>query len=120
MVMKSREYTTVRKVSGPLIIVEGISDVAYGEVVEIKLPSGERRRGQVLEARTDIAIVQVFEGTRDIDTDITSVLFTGETMKIAVSEKLSRMNVIPEDEFDKAYVEIEKELTTQFENIKGA
>jgi len=88
MVMKSREYTTVRKVSGPLIIVEGISDVAYGEVVEIKLPSGERRRGQVLEARTDIAIVQVFEGTRDIDTDITSVLFTGETMKIAVSEDM--------------------------------
>ncbi|MCD5425003.1 MAG: V-type ATP synthase subunit B [Methanosarcinaceae archaeon] len=86
--MKSREYTTVRKVSGPLIIVEGISDVAYGEVVEIKLPSGERRRGQVLEARTDIAIVQVFEGTRDIDTDITSVLFTGETMKIAVSEDM--------------------------------
>ena len=88
MVMKSREYTTVRKVSGPLIIVEGISDVAYGEVVEIKLPSGERRRGQVLEARTDIAIVQVFEGTRDIDTDITSVLFTGKTMKIAVSEDM--------------------------------
>ncbi len=39
---------------------------------------------------------------------------------VKATEKLSRMNVIPEDEFDKAYVEIEKELTTQFENIKGA
>ena len=37
--MKSREYLTVGKVSGPLIIVEGVKGVAYGEVVEIVTPS---------------------------------------------------------------------------------
>lgn len=91
-ISKSREYTTVTEVSGPLMVVENVSGVAYGEVVEIETPSGERRRGQVLEAQTDKAIVQVFEGTRDLDTDRTSVRFTGETMKIPVSiEMLGRV-----------------------------
>ncbi|UZE92829.1 MAG: V-type ATP synthase subunit B [Methanosarcinales archaeon] len=91
-ISKSKEYTTVTEVSGPLMVVDNVSGVAYGEVVEIKTPSGERRRGQVLEAQTNKAIVQVFEGTHDLDTDTTAVRFTGETMKIPVSvEMLGRV-----------------------------
>lgn len=87
-ICSSREYTTVTEVSGPLMIVEDVSGVAYGEVVEIKTPSGEMRRGQVLETRTNLAVVQVFEGTRDLDADKTSVRFTGETMKLPVSDEM--------------------------------
>ena len=59
---KDIEYTTVAEVSGPLMIVNGVKDVAYNEVVKIKTATGEERTGQVLEAFTDKAIVQVFEG----------------------------------------------------------
>jgi len=88
MSSKDVEYTTVSEVAGPLIIVEGIKDVAYNEVVKIRLASGEERTGQVLEAFLDKAIVQVFEGTKGLDTDKTSVRFIGETMKLGVSKDL--------------------------------
>ena len=67
-VMKSKEYQTVTEVSGPLMIVDSVSDVAYGEVVRIRIPDGQERLGQVLEAQTDKAVVQVFEGTKGLDT----------------------------------------------------
>ncbi|MDD5419125.1 MAG: V-type ATP synthase subunit B, partial [Methanomicrobiaceae archaeon] len=85
---KGREYLSVTRVAGPLIAVSGVEGVAYGEVVEVTVPSGERRAGRVLESREDLAIVQVFGGTEAIDTTRTSVRFTGETMKLGVTEGL--------------------------------
>ncbi len=85
---KEIEYTTVSEVAGPLMIVEGIEDVAYNEVVKIKTPEGEERTGQVLEAFLDKAVVQVFEGTKGLDTDKTSARFIGETMKLGVSKNM--------------------------------
>jgi len=82
------EYTSISEVAGPLIIVENIKDVAYNEVVKIRTSSGEERTGQVLEAFMDKAVVQVFEGTRGIDTDKTSARFIGETMKLSVSKDM--------------------------------
>ncbi len=83
-----KEYTSVTEVAGPLMIVEGVEGVGYGEVVDITIPSGEKRRGQVLEAAEGRAVVQVFEGTRGIDTKGTKARFTGETMKIPVSTEM--------------------------------
>jgi V/A-type H+-transporting ATPase subunit B len=87
-VVKSREYLTVAKVSGPLMIVEGVSGVAYGEVVEIVTPDGNTKRGQVLDAYEDRAVIQVYEGTSGIDTSRTRVRFTGETVKFGVGTEL--------------------------------
>ncbi len=90
--LRIKEYTSVCEVAGPLMIVDGVEGVSYGEVVEIETPSGEKRRGQVLEASEGRAVVQVFEGTRGIDTSKTKVRFTGETVKIPVSiEMLGRI-----------------------------
>jgi V/A-type H+-transporting ATPase subunit B len=85
---KGLEYLSVREVSGPLLFVEGVKGVAYGEVVEILTPAGERRRGQVLDAREGMAVVQVYEGTGGIDTSRTRVRFTGETLKFGVGMDL--------------------------------
>jgi len=85
MVDKDVEYSSVGEVSGPLIVVESVTDVAYGEVVQIRAPDGKIRLGQVLEAQETKAIIQVFEGTRGLDTKNTSVRFIGETLKLAVS-----------------------------------
>ncbi|MDR2624229.1 MAG: ATP synthase subunit B [Methanobrevibacter sp.] len=83
--IKTKEYTTVTEVAGPLMIVEGVKGVAYSEIVEIETPNGEHRRGQVLEVKDDLAVVQVFEGTTDLNTKTTKTRFTGETAKIGVS-----------------------------------
>ena len=85
---KSIEYRTVREVSGPILVVEGVHDITYGEVVKIKGGDGRERLGQVLEAKEGLAILQVFEGTTGLDTKNTSIRFTGETMKIALSTEM--------------------------------
>jgi V/A-type H+/Na+-transporting ATPase subunit B len=86
--LKSREYRSVTQVAGPLMIVEGVEGVAYGEVVHIRTPGGEERMGQVLESQENLAIVQVFEGTRGLDTDETRVRFSGDIMRISLSKEI--------------------------------
>ncbi|MDE4907614.1 V-type ATP synthase subunit B [Methanogenium marinum] len=88
MTSPAREYTSVVRVAGPLMAVSGVGDAAYGEVVEVRLPGGGTRLGEVLESRLDLAIIQVFGGTRDLDTDITSVRFTGVPMRMVVSPEI--------------------------------
>ncbi|MEM2715611.1 MAG: V-type ATP synthase subunit B, partial [Candidatus Thermoplasmatota archaeon] len=69
--MEATKYSTVKEIKGPLLIVEGIGEVGYGEIVKIK-GDGERI-GQVLEAAEGKAVIQVFEGTRGLDVKNTSV-----------------------------------------------
>jgi len=71
--------------SGPLIFVEDVSGVRFGELVKIITPSGEERRGQVLEVGEGMAVIQVFEGTTGLDVKKTAVRFIGETIKLPVS-----------------------------------
>lgn len=86
--IKTREYKTVKEVAGPLMVVEGVEDVAFGEVVKIRTGTGDERNGQVLESREGLSIIQVFEGTSGIDTKNTSVRFIGDTMKLSVSKEM--------------------------------
>jgi|UniRef100_A0A7V3UZV7 V/A-type H+-transporting ATPase subunit B len=83
-----KEYRTVGSIAGPLMLVEGVSGVKYSELVEISLPSGERRRGQVLEVERERALIQVFEGTRGIDVPQARVRFLGRGIELAVSEEM--------------------------------
>jgi V/A-type H+-transporting ATPase subunit B len=82
------EYRTLNYVTGPLIFVNNVHGVAYSEMVDIKLPDGSMRTGQVLEVSGDIAVIQVFEGTRGIDIDRTTVSFREEGAMIDVSTEL--------------------------------
>jgi len=108
-----KEYKTVSSVAGPLIFVENVGSVGYNELVQITLPDGEKRKGQVLETSKGRAVVQVFGVTAGLDADQTSVRFLGETMRLGVStDMLGRVfnglgeprdggpAIIPEDRLD--------------------
>jgi V-type H+-transporting ATPase subunit B len=73
----------------------------FAEIVTLTLPDGSRRSGQVLEVVGKKAIVQVhprrhlalthskvFEGTSGVDAKATHVEFTGDVLKMAVSEDM--------------------------------
>ncbi len=91
-VLSVKQYRTLSYVSGPLVFVERVQNVGYGEIVEIVGADGVTRAGQVLEVNRDRAIVQVFTGTRGLDVDTTRVHFTGEVARLGVStEMLGRM-----------------------------
>ncbi|MDD3574209.1 V-type ATP synthase subunit B [Methanospirillum sp.] len=79
------DYQTVNYVSGPLILVDRPKEISFGETAQIILPDGEERTGQILDISEEIAVVQVFEGTRGIDSHVTTVRFTGQSPLLDVS-----------------------------------
>jgi len=83
-----KEYLTVSNIVGPLLIVEKIREVKYGELVEIETADGVLRRGTVLDVSTERAIVQVFEGTVGLDVDKSRVRFLGRSQQLGVSEEI--------------------------------
>lgn len=90
---KTKDYKTiwfkdVKEVSGPLIIVNGVGDVSYQEIVLIKFSNGTVRQGQVLVAEKNIAVIQIFGSNIGLDTKETKVAFTGSPAKMPVSEKM--------------------------------
>lgn len=80
-----KEYLTVRNIAGPLLLVEDVEGITYGELTEIKLPDGQIRRGRVLEIADSRALVQVFEGTRGISPENAKVKFLSKGQEIGVS-----------------------------------
>jgi V/A-type H+-transporting ATPase subunit B len=83
-----KEYQSVKQIFGPIVFVEGVEDAAYNETVEIILPNGEKKRGQVLESSRGLAAVQVFGETTGLDTKLTRIRFQKETLKIPVSDEM--------------------------------
>jgi V-type H+-transporting ATPase subunit B len=82
------DYRTVASVNGPLVVLDNVKFPKYAEIVNLTLPDGSRRSGQVLEVQGKRAVVQVFEGTSGVDAKATHVEFTGDTLKIPVSEDM--------------------------------
>src|SRR3989344_9105577 len=83
-----KEYQTVTAIEGPLIFVDEVENVGYNEIVEVKLPDGSKRKGQVLESSKGKAVVQIFGSTTGLDIQRTRVKFLGETIKMYVSEEM--------------------------------
>jgi V/A-type H+-transporting ATPase subunit B len=111
--LTDRKFFAVTEISGPLLFLKSVSNISYGELVEVTTPQGEERTAQVIDAGEDITVVQVFEGTSDLDIGTTATRFTGETIKLPVStEILGRVftgggkvadggpEIIPEDYWD--------------------
>ncbi|MDD5547958.1 MAG: V-type ATP synthase subunit B [Candidatus Pacebacteria bacterium] len=83
-----KQYQTIKEISGPLLIVEGIEDVKYEEIVEIELADGSKRKGRVLEISEEHAIVQMFEETQGINLESAKATFTGKPMQIDVAQNM--------------------------------
>jgi len=85
---KFKEYKTITDISGPLMLVEKVSGVTYGELVEITLPNGELRRGQVLEIDQDKALIQLFESTIGLGTTGSKAKFLGKGIEFGLSSEM--------------------------------
>ena len=83
-----KEYRTISEVAGPLMLVKGVEGVAYNELGEIELKSGERRRCRVLEIDGTNVLVQLFESGAGINLAESKIRFLGKQMELAVSEDM--------------------------------
>ncbi len=86
--MQGKEYLGLSQVSGPIVIVRGVNNVAFDEMVEVLDPQGNVRTGRVLEVRDDMAAIQVFSGTRGLSIESTRVRFAGRPLELEVSRDM--------------------------------
>ncbi len=71
-----------------MLVVYGVEGVKYEELVEIETQDGIIKRGRVLEAAEDKAVIQVFEDTRGVNLKDSKAKFLGKTMKQGVTEEM--------------------------------
>jgi V/A-type H+-transporting ATPase subunit B len=83
-----KEYRTIQEVAGPLMLVQGVENVAFDELAEIELANGEKRRCRVLEIDGGNALVQLFESSAGINLASSKVRFLGRSMELGVSEDM--------------------------------
>jgi len=83
-----KQYKTIKEIAGPLLIVEGVKDVKYEEMVEVELSDGSKRRGRVLEITDKHAVVQMFEESRGLEVEGAKATFLGKTMEIGLSKDM--------------------------------
>ncbi len=82
------EYCGASRIDGPLVFVDNVSGVGYDELVEIAMPSGEPRLGQVLDISDRAAVIQVFGGTDGLSNAGTRLRFLGTSLTIPVGREM--------------------------------
>lgn len=83
-----RQYLKLEKIDGPLIVLKGVDNVSYDEMMDIVIDGSERRRAKVVRIQGDKVIAQVFEGTTGISTQNSAVTFTGTPLEICLSKDI--------------------------------
>lgn len=83
-----KEYLTLDKIQGPLIVLSQVKGAAYDEVVDIVVNENERKKGKVVQIYGDKVVIQVFETTTGISTQNAAVSFAGEPLSINLSEDI--------------------------------
>ena len=79
------EYLGLSSINGPLIVLEGVQDAFFDEIVEFVVNGNERKLGRIIEIYEDKAVIQAFEGTENMSLLNTHTKLTGHPMDIALS-----------------------------------
>ena len=82
------EYLGLSSINGPLVVLEGVENAFYDEIVEFIVDHDTRKMGRIVELDEDKAVIQVFEGTENMSLDNTHTRLTGHPMEVAVSEEM--------------------------------
>ena len=82
------EYLGLDEINGPLVVLEGVNNAAYEEIVEFSVEGKEKKLGRIVEIYEDKAVIQVFEGTDNMSLVNTHTRLTGHPMEIALSPEI--------------------------------
>lgn len=79
------EYLGLSEINGPLVVLEGVRDASFEEIVEFTIEGKTRKLGRIVEIYEDKAVIQVFEGSENMSLDNTHTRLTGRPMEISLS-----------------------------------
>ncbi len=82
-----RQFLKLDKLEGPLLVLSGVKDASFDEIVEITV-SDEKRQGKVVAIDEERVIIQVFESTAGLSINNTAIKFTGNPLEITLSKNI--------------------------------
>lgn len=82
------EYLGLSNINGPLVVLEGVQEAFFDEIVEFVVDGNIKKMGRIVELDKDKAIIQVFEGTENMSLQNTHTKLTGRPMEVPVSEEM--------------------------------
>ena len=82
------EYLGLSAINGPLVVLEGVQNAAFDEIVEMTVAGKTKKLGRIIEVYEDKAIIQVFEGTDGLALRNVHTRLTGRPMELSVSEDM--------------------------------
>lgn len=84
----ARRYLGARAAGGPLVYLGGAQRVALGEWVTLRATGQPALRGQVIEAGTDVSVIQVLEDTLGLEPAHVEIELTGALASAVVGRDL--------------------------------
>ncbi len=82
------EYLNVKNITGPLVVLEGVKNASFDELVEISVNDNETRLGRIIDISDDKAIIEVYRGTTDISLKNVKVRTLGHPMEFPLSPEI--------------------------------
>lgn len=83
-----QEYLNIKRIEGPLIVLEDVDHASYGEIIQIRMDNNHMRMGKVIKIDEQKVIAQVFEGTQGLSTNNAAIKFTGKPFELNVSKEV--------------------------------
>jgi V/A-type H+-transporting ATPase subunit B len=81
------EYMGLKEISGPLVVIDGVKDASFEEMVEITVGKN-KRLGRIIQIEGELCVIQVYEGTRGISLENTHTRLLGKPLKMPLSMEL--------------------------------
>ena len=82
------EYLGLSEINGPLVVLEGVKNASFDEIVEFRVDDGSRKLGRIVEIYEEKAVIQVFEGTENMSLQNTHTRLSGHPMEIELSPEI--------------------------------
>ena len=83
--MSDKEYRLASAAHGGLLYMRGVPGVALGDRVVVRDHSGRRRNGQVIRTSDELVLIQMLEGTDNLDLERTWVRFLDQPFEVALN-----------------------------------
>lgn len=82
------KHQGLNEINGSLVVMDGVDNAAYEEIVQIDMGNGEKRTGRVVQIDGQRVVVQVFEGTRGVSLTNTVTTLTGHPMEMPLAPEI--------------------------------
>ena len=82
------EHVGLNNINDSLIVLDGVKNAAYEEMVELKLDNGTSRVGRIVKIDGERVVIQVFEGTKGLSMVNTKTVLTGKPMEMKLSKDI--------------------------------